>query len=466
MKLKTIYICANCGAKSVRWQGRCPACGEWNTMVEEIVADEKKGAAAASASPKVFAKPVALTEAAESKAQRFSLDIEELNRVLGGGIVPGGSLLLGGEPGIGKSTILLQMAQGMAERYGSVFYITGEESASQVRMRAQRIGALSANVVLLAENNIEAALLAAAEQPRSLVIVDSVQALYSSALESAPGSVSQVRGVAAACLEFARERETAVVLVGHVNKEGMLAGPRVLEHMVDTVLYFEGERYTSLRLLRAVKNRFGSTNEIGVFEMTEQGLRSFQDASHFFLSQRPRHTAGSVVTCVMQGSRPILVEMQALVAPSSFGNPRRLATGLDYNRLLLIIAVLEKKTGLSLGNKDVYLNVAGGMRVDDPAADLAAAAAIASSFWDRPLEDALVVLGELGLLGEIRSVAKMEQRLRESKSFGFAKALVGKIAAKEHAERRLEGMETFGAGTIFEALLILDLLPKQNEKRG
>lgn len=421
-KTKTIFVCNECGASSVRWMGRCPACGEWNTLVEEKTAVE--------ASPKDKRGPARggkiqpITHIEEEKLPRMVLDMEEFDNVLGGGLVPGSSVLLGGEPGIGKSTLLMQTAAAAAKKYGKVLYITGEESAAQVKLRATRLDAADENVFLISETNLNAALDAAEKEDFKLVILDSVQAVFCENTESAAGSVSQVRAAAAAMIEFARRSNAAVILVGHVTKEGMLAGPRVLEHMVDAVLYFEGERSTSFRILRAVKNRFGSTNEIAVFEMAEKGLLPLSEPSGFFLSHRPIDAPGSAVTCVMQGTRPVLLEVQALTSPTSFGNPRRLAAGYDYNRLLIIIAVLERKLHLPLSSQDVYINMAGGMRVDDPACDLAVAAAIASSVKGMPIEKEIVIMGELGLLGEIRGISQDSRRIKEAARFGFTKPML------------------------------------------
>lgn len=460
MKKKTIYVCNECGAESVKWYGRCPSCNGWNTLIEENVIEEKR---VPGRQERFASKPLPIKEITGGDTDRYVLGMPELDGVLGGGLVPGSSILLGGEPGIGKSTLLLQVAKMMGDKHGLALYITGEESAYQVKMRAQRLDALCDRVMLLAETDLERALEAAKALPVSLLILDSVQAVYLPQLDSAPGSVSQVRACAAACLEFARQTNAVVILVGHVTKEGALAGPRVLEHMVDTVLYFEGERHTSFRLLRTVKNRFGSTNEIGVFEMGEGGLFPYAQPSLFFLAQRPKAASGSAVTCVMQGSRPMLMEIQALVAPSVFGNPRRLASGIDYNRLLLIIAVLERKLGLSLGNKDVYVNVAGGMRIEDPAADLSVAAAIASSFYERPIEENLLLLGEIGLLGEVRCVGQIDRRKKEGGNFGFDVAIVPQANAYKEGQKKAHTSSTpqpsklIEVSDLPEALAILGL---------
>ena len=347
-------------------------------------------------------------------------------QVLGGGLVPGSLILLGGEPGIGKSTILLQMALLLSQQPGGVLYVSGEESAPQVRMRAERLGAVSDELWLLTENNLELILHYAKKQKKKVLIIDSIQTVFLPELSSAPGSVSQVRQCGAALLKLAKEEGITVILVGHVTKEGTLAGPRVLEHMVDTVLHFEGDRVASLRLLRAVKNRFGSTNEIGVFEMTAKGLMPLTDPAGVFLTHRQQGVAGSAVGCALQGTRPVLLEIQALTSPTNFGNPRRLASGIDYNRLLIIIAVLEKKVGLNLGTQDIYLNITGGLRVDDPAIDLAVAAAIVSSYRESPLPSHMVVMGEVGLTGEIRQTGQMERRLLEVAKLGFQTLIIPK----------------------------------------
>ncbi|MCL2496242.1 MAG: DNA repair protein RadA [Clostridiales bacterium] len=452
-KEKTAFFCASCGGESVRWQGRCPHCGEWNTIVEQRVTVEKGGAAKTLAKPPQKAAP--LTELAGASCARWRLGLSELDNVLGGGLMPGSSLLLGGEPGIGKSTLLLQIAYAM-RHHGQTLYISGEESPGQIHMRAERLNTLDASVLLSTENEIGRALSEAARIRPVLLIVDSIQALTDARLESTAGTVSQVRAVAAACLEAVREIGCAVVLVGHVTKDGQIAGPRVLEHMVDTVLYFEGDRYQALRLLRAVKNRFGSTNEIGVFEMSGMGLMPLGQPSAYFLSGRETILPGSAVTCVMQGSRPMLLEVQALVAPSSFGNARRLAAGYDTQRLMMLLAVLERRLALPLSSRDVYLNIAGGLRVEDTAVDLAAAAAIVSSLKEQPLEEGLLIFGEMGLLGELRAVPLSMRRIKEGAAFGFAKALTPRGAKendseKEFASRRLP------AADLAQALEILGL---------
>ena len=449
-KARSVFFCTECGGESVKWMGKCPHCGAWNTLVEEKIQPEPTSAKPGRIATQ-SARAQSLPQISVDEMKRLVTGIDELDTVLGGGLVPGSSVLLGGEPGIGKSTLLLQAAAKMS-RYGKVLYVSGEESIQQIRQRAERLGAVEKNIYLLSQTEIGAALSEARSLSPVLLILDSVQAVFSPALDSAPGSVSQVRAVAAEAIGFARESGAVVMLIGHVTKEGMLAGPRVLEHMVDAVLYFEGERYHAFRLLRAVKNRFGSTNEVGVFEMESQGLLPLRSPSSYFLAERRAAFAGSTVSCVMQGSRPLLLEVQALVSPSSFGNPRRLATGFDFNRLLLIIAVLERKMGLPLGNKDVYLNIAGGMRVDDPAADLAVAVAIASSLKDIPIEENLLLVGELGLLGELRTVGQLNRRAREAAAFGFCTLLAP--GSQEKEERLLRQLKV---NDLPEALRILAL---------
>jgi DNA repair protein RadA/Sms len=382
--------------------------------------------------------PQSLSQVDLTPVERLITGMPELDGVLGGGLVPGSLVLLGGEPGIGKSTVLLQMALILSQHQGDVLYVSGEESSPQVKMRSERLGALKSHLLLLAENNLELIIYHAKKQKIKVLIVDSIQTVFLPELASAPGSVSQVRQCGAMLLNLAKECGISVILVGHVTKEGTLAGPRVLEHMVDTVLYFEGERSGALRLLRAVKNRFGSTNEIGVFEMTGEGLLPLNDPSAVFLAERGENVAGSAVGCVMQGSRPVLLEVQALASPSNFGNPRRLASGIDYNRLLIIVAVLEKKVGIRLQEQDIYVNLTGGLKVDDPAIDLAVAAAIVSSYKEKALPAGLVVVGEVGLTGEIRQAGQLERRLKEAAKLGFNKAVI----PKERANKALDFCDT------------------------
>ena len=455
MKVKQIFACQECGAVYPKWQGRCNACGAWNTVVEEtpLPAGHSGGGLAGG----VANKPQPIAKVSLEEVSRLDVGLPELNFVLGGGLVPGSLTLLGGEPGIGKSTILLQLALAVSQRHGRVLYVSGEESAAQVRMRAERLGALADDLWLLAENNLQVIIQQAEAQGCSLLIVDSIQTVFLPELSSAPGSVGQVRQCGTELLKLAKEKGVAVMLVGHVTKDGNLAGPRVLEHMVDTVLYFEGDRLANLRLLRAIKNRFGSTNELGVFEMTESGLHALSDPSAVFLTHREQPVAGAAVGCVQQGARPVLLEIQALTSPTAFGNARRLASGLDYNRLLIIIAVLEKKVGIVLGNQDIYVNITGGLRVDDPAVDLAVAAAIVSAYWERPLPADLVAMGEIGLTGELRPVSQAEQRFREAGRLGFANVVAAPLKSGQAAARKL-GLKLFAANNLQMGLSLMGLL--------
>lgn len=453
MKAKQVFVCQECGATFAKWMGRCTACGAWNSVIEEFDTAPKVGRQSVANDN----KPQPIGEVSMAHIERIDTRLEELNLVLGGGLVPGSLTLLGGEPGIGKSTILMQLAMSLGAADGKVLYVSGEESAAQVRMRAERLGALSDNLLLLTENDLEAVLNHARKQDISLLIVDSIQTVYLPEISAAPGSVSQVRQCGNELLKLAKDEGIAVVIVGHVTKEGHLAGPRVLEHMVDTVLYFEGDRLANLRLLRAIKNRFGSTNEIGVFEMTEQGLKALDDPSVVFLTHREKAVSGAAVGCVLQGARPVLLEIQALTSPTNFGNARRLASGLDYNRLLIILAVLEKKVGLSLGGQDVYVNVTGGLRVDDPAVDLAVAAAIASAYLDRALPADTVALGEIGLTGELRPAGQAEQRFRESGRMGFANVVTAARPNIRAAAKKMD-LKLYGADDVRTALSLLGLL--------
>jgi len=415
------YVCQNCGHASAKWLGRCPDCGEWNTFVEEVAAATRGGPRAAAA---VAAQPVSVAEAATAPEARSSTGIAEFDRVLGGGLVGGSVVLVGGDPGVGKSTILLQVGDRLARGDARVLYVSAEESVRQTRLRAERLGAAAPRLLLLAENDLDVILHTASAQRPAALIVDSIQTVYRTDVASAPGSVAQVRECTAALVRLAKDEGIAVFIVGHVTKEGALAGPRVLEHLVDTVLYFEGDRHHAYRILRATKNRFGSTNEIGVFEMAAAGLVEVPNPSAAFLSERPREAPGSAVVCAIEGSRPVLVEVQALVSPTHFGMPRRTAAGVDYNRLLLLLAVLERRAGLHLAAQDVYVSVAGGVGVDEPAADLGIALAVASSLRDRPVDPRAVLIGEVGLAGEIRSVPQMGKRLAEAARLGFARAVI------------------------------------------
>jgi DNA repair protein RadA/Sms len=444
MKVKTIYSCQECGAQSQKWLGRCPECEAWNSLVEEraVPATAGAGAAAASAGARYSlagtAGPRLYEDIDTVISTRLTTGIEEFDRVLGGGVVPGSLVLIGGEPGIGKSTLLLQAAAHFANTTGPVLYSSGEESEHQIKSRGQRLGPLKearAPLYLLAETCLERILEEIARLRPSLIIVDSVQTVFSLKFQSAPGSIGQVREAATQLLFAAKGQNIPTFLVGHVTKDGSLAGPKVLEHIVDTVLYFEGEKHHSHRVVRAVKNRFGAVSELGVFEMTGKGLKGVPNPSALFLAERPQNVAGSAVLCCLEGSRPLLVEVQALVSTSSYGNAKRMASGIDQNRLSLLLAVLEKRAGLNLLGEDVFINVAGGMTVDEPAADLAVVAAVASSLRNRPIRQGTAVFGEVGLAGEVRSAPQAALRLREAAQMGFMRVVLpeGNVARDEAA---------------------------------
>lgn len=444
-----MFVCQSCGHQEPKWTGRCPGCGEWSTLVEEVLAT--KAAAAPGAGPaQAPEKPVPINSVSTEDAQRLPTGSGELDRVLGGGVIPGSFVLVGGDPGIGKSTLMLQLANQMAAAYGKVLYVSGEESARQVKLRADRLGALSERLLVLAETNLDLIEQHAVIAQPLLLVIDSIQTVFRPDLPSAPGSVTQVREAAAQLLRLAKTRGISVFLVGHVTKEGSLAGPRVLEHMVDTVLYFEGERHASFRILRAVKNRFGSTNEIGLFDMREEGLVEVEGASELFLSERPEGVAGSVVVPSLEGTRPLLVEVQALVSATSFVSPRRTATGVDLNRVLLMMAVLEKRLGLMFSSHDAYVKVSGGVKLDEPAADLGVAVSLASSFRDVPTEPRTVVFGEVGLAGEVRAVGRMEARVREAEKLGFQRCILP--AGNLRGVTIRSNMELVGVETVSDGL--------------
>ncbi|MEA2625886.1 MAG: hypothetical protein QOD06_1931 [Candidatus Binatota bacterium] len=424
-RARSVFSCQSCGYQSPKWLGRCPDCGAWESLVEEII--ERETPAARRSAEK--ATPISAI-APEDEIRRTS-GIGELDRVLGGGLVRGSAILIGGDPGIGKSTLLLQAASAFAQGGAQVLYVSGEESAQQIRMRAERLAVRDDRVLVLCETALEKILEEAERLQPRVIAIDSIQTIFAADLSSAPGSIGQVRESAARLVSFAKTSGAACFLVGHVTKEGFLAGPRVLEHMVDTVLYFEGDRGHAFRVLRAVKNRFGSTNEIGVFEMKESGLHPVENASEIFLAERPLGVAGSVVVASIEGTRPILVELQALVTPSAWGTPRRTTLGVDSNRVALLIAVIEKKVGLQLTGQDVFLNVAGGFRVTEPAADLGVIAAVSSSFLDRAIDPGTLLVGEVGLAGEVRAVGQVEARLKEAAKMGFRRCLVpGSVARR------------------------------------
>ena len=440
---RTLFSCQSCGYQTPKWLGRCPDCGRWESLVEERVAParaNRRGVAVAAR------RPTRLADIAAEGEERRTTAIGELDRVLGGGIVPGSAILIGGDPGIGKSTLLLQATASLAASGAKVLYVSGEESAQQIRMRGDRLGVGDSMASILCETSLERILEVAEEIAPDVIAVDSIQTVTSGELSSAAGSIGQVRESAARLVSFSKQSGAACFLVGHVTKEGALAGPRVLEHMVDTVLYFEGDRGHTFRVLRAVKNRFGSTNEIGVFEMKENGLAPVVNPSELFLSERLVGVAGSVVVAAIEGTRPILVELQALVTPSAFGTPRRTTLGIDSNRLALLVAVLEKKVGLHLTGQDIFLNVAGGLSIDEPAADLGAVAAVASSFLDRPIEPGTLLIGEVGLAGEVRAIHQAEARVREARKMGFRRCLLP--AASERRVGASDGCELVGVESL------------------
>ncbi|MBP3038118.1 DNA repair protein RadA [Bacillaceae bacterium Marseille-Q3522] len=452
-KIKSKFICQECGYESPKWLGKCPGCGTWNKMVEEVEKPvPKRGVFTHTQNGFAPVKPTAITAIETVAEPRIYTDLKELNRVLGGGVVRGSLVLIGGDPGIGKSTLLLQVSAQLSQKGHSVLYISGEESLRQTKLRADRIGISSERILVYAETNLEAIAQTIDATEPEFVIVDSIQTIFQPNITSAPGSVSQVRECTAELMRIAKTKGIAIFIVGHVTKEGAIAGPRLLEHMVDTVLYFEGERHHTYRILRAVKNRFGSTNEIGIFEMKEFGLEEVVNPSEIFLEERSQGAAGSTVVASMEGTRPVLVEIQALISPTSFGNPRRTATGIDYNRIPLIMAVLEKRVGMLLQNQDAYLKVAGGVKLDEPAIDLAIAVSIASSFRNKGTRATDCVIGEVGLTGEVRRVSRIEQRVQEAAKMGFERVIlpVNNLSGWKGPK----GIELIGVSSINEALTI------------
>ena len=449
---KSIFFCQNCGHEEAKWLGQCPACKEWNTFVEERIDSGITKGTTVAARAVHEAKVVPLTEVTADDDTRSETGIKELDRVLGGGIVPGSLVLVGGDPGIGKSTLLLQVCQRMAQMK-KILYISGEESQAQIKMRANRMGNFTSGLLLLCETNLGIIRSVIEKERPELVVIDSIQTMYSEDVTSAPGSVSQVRESTNVFMQLAKGLCIPIFIVGHVTKEGTVAGPRVLEHMVDTVLYFEGDRHASYRILRAVKNRFGSTNEIGVFEMRQSGLVEVENPSEYMLSGKPENASGSVVACSMEGTRPILLEIQALVCRTNFGMPRRTAAGTDYNRVNLLMAVLEKRLGMSLGNCDAYVNIAGGIKMNEPAIDLGIVMALVSSYRNRPIDEKTIVFGEVGLSGEVRAVNMPEQRVAEAKKLGFETCILPEISLKMVKE--IQGIRLVGVKTVNEAVGII-----------
>ncbi|SFA46167.1 DNA repair protein RadA/Sms [Anoxybacillus pushchinoensis] len=450
VKRKTKFVCQHCGYETAKWMGKCPGCHSWNAMVEETEIVKPHHRALFVHTEGVLAKPVSITTVETTQEPRIDTKFTEFNRVLGGGIVRGSLVLIGGDPGIGKSTLLLQICAQLANDEHAVLYISGEESVKQTKLRAERLHVTADHLYVLSETNLEHIIQTVDEMKPAFVVIDSIQTIYRSEITSAPGSVSQVRECTAELMRIAKTKGVAIFIVGHVTKEGALAGPRILEHMVDTVLYFEGERHHTYRILRAVKNRFGSTNEIGIFEMKETGLTEVKNPSEIFLEERSKGASGSTVVASMEGTRPVLVEIQALVSPTSFGTPRRMATGIDHNRVSLLMAVLEKRVGLLLQNQDAYLKVAGGIKLDEPAIDLAIAVSIVSSFRDQPTNHTDVVIGEVGLTGEVRRVSRIEQRVQEAVKLGFQRIIIPK--SNIGGWNMPESVEVIGVADVEEAL--------------
>jgi DNA repair protein RadA/Sms len=448
-KARTQFVCQQCGSTSPKWMGRCPDCGEWNTLVETIV-ESKERSPLSYAVPRT--KPQRLSEVTTDGLDRVPLPMPEFSRVLGGGIVPGSLVLIGGDPGIGKSTLLLQVSALLAEALGKVLYISGEESVQQMKMRAGRLGIATDQLYLLTETNLNMILGHIQELEPKSVVVDSIQTVYLDELESTAGSISQVRECASRLVQVAKGEGIPIFLVGHVTKAGAIAGPKVLEHIVDTVLYLEGDRFHAYRLLRSVKNRFGATSEVGVFEMGSQGLIEVANPSEAFLAERLPNAAGSTIAVTLEGTRPLLVEIQALASTTSFGLPRRTANGVDFNRLLLLVAVLNKRVGLRLSDQDIFVNVVGGLKINEPAADLAVAIAIASSFKSVPVAADLAIVGEIGLSGELRAVGQLPKRLSEAAKLGFRRCLIPKSFRRQ--EIASDGLEVIGVRSLQEALQV------------
>jgi DNA repair protein RadA/Sms len=447
-KIKTKYVCQECGYENSKWLGKCPECENWNTFIEEI--EDKKASKEIFAIDKNSAKPVSINSLEVKGEERFSTNINELDRVLGGGVVKGSLVLVGGDPGIGKSTLLIQVSNNVSQSGKKVLYISGEESIYQLKMRAKRLGINSDNLYVLAENNLNIIEGYLENIKPDLIIVDSIQTVFSPDITSAPGTVSQVREGTSRFMKISKKIGISTFIVGHVTKEGSLAGPKLLEHMVDTVLYFEGERFNTYRMVRAVKNRFGSTNELGVFEMRDVGLVELENPSKILISEKPKGVSGSVIVATVEGTRPMLLELQALVAPTSFGIPKRAATGVDYNRVGLLMAVLEKRVGMQIQNQDVYINVVGGIKVNEPAMDLGIVVSIASSFRNIEIDEKTVVIGEVGLTGEVRAVSFIDKRIMECKKLGFKKIIIPKSNYKSLED--IKGVNIWPVENVREAI--------------
>lgn len=449
-KQVSIFYCQNCGYESSKWMGQCPGCREWNTFVEEAVSSKRSLGSAKTGSGQEKTEPMKITEISIREEDKIKTGMEELDRVLGGGIVQGSLTLVGGDPGIGKSTLLLQVCRNLSEAGHKVLYISGEESVRQIKMRADRIGTFQETMLLLCETSLENIEEAIRRQKPEIVVIDSIQTMYHEAISAAPGSVSQVRESTNILLQLAKGLGVSIFIVGHVTKEGTVAGPRVLEHMVDTVLYFEGDRHAAYRILRGVKNRFGSTNEIGVFEMRQEGLIEVKNPSEFMLEGRAENASGSIAVCAMEGTRPLLIEIQALVCQSNFGIPRRQAAGADFNRVNLLMAVLEKRLGMHISGCDAYINVAGGMRIQEPAVDLGIVLAVVSSFRNKPVSLKTVAFGEIGLSGEVRGVSMAAQRVAEAKKLGFEVCIIPKVCMENVKE--IKGIRVIGVRTVQDAV--------------
>ena len=458
-KNKTVYICRECGAEYSKWNGKCTSCGAWNTLEETVPVTVGTGKAA----PVGAFKYSRISEISYDDETRYDTGISELDRVLGGGLVKGSLVLIGGDPGIGKSTLLLQICGFMGKDH-TILYVSGEESERQIKLRAERLGVACENLFLASNNNCESIIRAVCENKPEIVIIDSIQTITSSALTSTAGSIVQVRECTGAFMRMAKSEEIPVFIVSHVNKDGGIAGPKIMEHIVDTVLYFEGEKQLAYRILRAIKNRFGSTNEIGVFRMDDDGLSEVENPSEMMLSGRLKNVSGSAVVCAMEGTRPILAEVQALVTKSSFSAPRRVATGFDYNRLYMILAVLEKRCGFAFGGLDVYVNIVGGLKIDEPAADLAVAMALWSGLCDKAIPEDLLVFGEVGLGGEIRSVSRVRERVKEGARLGFTKCVIPKHSFRELSKTENYGIKIIGTDTLSGAFKAIGANKENNSK--